>query len=95
MMLLNANSRPGQSKRVIHIRYTLQFIYFESGIKPSKQVRVITFIFVSFALISTYFINVGYLEGKFSATILGTNNVSKIRLSTNRNEYQCIVSNIW
>jgi hypothetical protein len=29
------------------------------------------------------FINAGYLVGKFSGTILGTNNDSKIRLSTN------------
>jgi hypothetical protein len=50
------------------------------------------FLFLQLYLISTYFINVGYLEGKFSGTISGTNNDSKIRLSTNRIWMHCVKS---
>lgn len=38
--------------------------------------------FSSTFTISTYLKNVGYLEGNFSGTISGTNNDSKIKLST-------------
>jgi len=56
-----------QLKRAINIRCTQHFIYFESRIKSLVQLRVIFFFFnvlyiTSAFTISTYFINLGYLD---------------------------------
>ena len=82
------NMNIDQMKRVIHIRCTQQFLYFESHKKSLKQLctHYCLFQFCIYNL-STYFINKCVPRRNFQKRTISdtcTNNSSKIKLSTHR-----------